>query len=144
MRVVAVYCGVQLMVLGLYACAGTLDARRELSREQHQDELRLYLQQNPRAVPSQALDLQRPQELRQFEFQQRQQQLLSEQHQAQQQELHLRQELKMRSEAQPDARSELRRFARERQQQRENFAWQRQQLQQNFTSEAPRLHAWSR
>jgi hypothetical protein len=141
----AIFCGVQLMVLaGQGICADALEARRELSQQQHQDELLLRLQQNPRAAPSPKLDLQQPREFRQFEFQERQQQLLFDQQMGQQQDLHARQALKPRSEAGPDARNELRRFARERQQQLERFEWERQQLQQSFTPGAPRLQAGSR
>ena len=143
----AVVWGVALMVLaghGLGADAGTLEARRELSQRQHQDELRLRLQQNPRAVPLPKLDLQQPQEFQRFEFHERQQQLLFDQQNVQQQDLLARQRLKPRSEAGSDARDELHRFARERQQQLERFEWERQQMQQSFTFGAPRLQAGSR
>lgn len=143
----AVFCGVQLMVLagqGICADAGTLEARRELSLQQHQDELVLRLQQNPRAAPSPKLDLQQPQEFRQFEFQERQRQLLFDQQKVQQQDLHARQALKPRSETESDARNELRHFAQERQQQLQRFEWERQQLQQSLTPGAPRLQAGSR
>ena len=147
LRVLAVFCGVQLMVLaghGICADAGMLDARRELSQQQHQDELLLRLQQNPRAASSPTLDLQQPQVFWQFEFQERQQQLLFDQHNVQQQDLHAWQGLKPRSETGSDARNELRRFAHERQQQLQRFEWERQQLQQSFTIGAPRLQAGSR
>ena len=127
----AVFCGVQLMVLaghGICADAGTLEARRELSLQQHQDELVLRLQQNPRAAPLPKFDLRQPQVFRQFEFQERQQQLLFDQHNVQQQELHARQGLKPRSKTGSDARNELRRFADERQHQLQRFEWERQQL----------------
>jgi hypothetical protein len=76
---------------GLCADAETLEPRRELLQQQRQDELQLRLQQNSRA-PSPKLDLQRPQAVREFELQERQQQLLFDQHEMQQQELHARQE----------------------------------------------------
>jgi len=139
-RGVVFFCGVSLMVLaghGLCADVETREARRELSQQQRQDEPQLRLQQNSRA-PSPKLDLQRPQAVREFELQERQQQLLFDQHEVQQQELHARQERKMRFEAGPDARNDLRRFARERQQQLQRFDWDRQQLRQSFSSEAPR------
>ena len=141
MRGVVFFCGVSLMVLaghGLCADTETLEARRELLQQQRQDELQLRLQQNPRA-PSPKLDLQRPQAVREFELQERQQQLLFDQHEVQQQELHARQERRMQFEAGPDARNDLRRFARERQQQLQRFEWDRQQLRQSFSSEAPHL-----
>ncbi len=140
-RALAFFCGVSLAVLvghGLCADSGTLEARRELLQQQHQDELQLRLQQNSR-TPSPWLDLQRPQAVREFELQERQQQLLSDQHEVQQQVLHARQERKLQFEAGPDARNDLRRFARERQQQLQRFEWDRQQLRQSFSSEAPRL-----
>ena len=139
-RGVTFFCGVSLMVLGHGLCADaeTLEARRELLQRQHQDELQLRLQQNSRAL-SPKLDLQRPQAVREFEFQERQQQLLFDQHEVEQQVLHARQERKLQFEAGPDARNDLRRFARERQQQLQRFEWDRQQLRQGFSPEAPRL-----
>ncbi len=50
-RALAFFCGVSLAVLvghGLCADSGTLEARRELLQQQHQDELQLRLQQNSR------------------------------------------------------------------------------------------------
>ena len=139
-RGLALFCSVSLMALvehGLCADAGTLDARRELLQQQHQDELQLRLQQYLRSQ-SPKLDLQRPQALREFELQERRQQLLFDQHELEQQQLHARQERRMQLEAGPDTRNELHRFAHERQQQVQRFEWDRQQLRQSLSSEAPR------